>query len=391
MAEPPPPTTAEGDPRRILILAGEASGDAHGSHVARALNARWPETELVGLGGQEMARAGVELLRELDDLAVMGFAEVVARLPFFRKLEGELTALIDSGSVDLVLPIDYPGLNLRIARHAHRAGVPVVYYIGPQVWAWKAHRARALAEAADRIAVILPLEVPIYEAEGGHVEFVGHPLLDEQPPPAPPDFIPSLGLDPGRPILALFPGSRRQELDRHLPEFTAAAREVARRRPEVQAAIGRAPSLPAELFEGAGLPVTTDGASLRDVATAGLVKSGTSTLEAALAGMPFVMAYRTHPLTWLLAKRLVRVPHVALANLVAGEGVVEEFLQGQVQAGPLADALLPLLDPGDPKRARVLRGLERVRGALGRGGAAVRVAELAAEVWAERTPAAEGA
>ena len=244
-----PPRRDEGATAlRILILAGEASGDAHGSHVAREIRRRWPGTKLLGLGGPRMAEAGVELLRGLDDLAVMGFVEVLGRLAFFRRLEGELRDLLVGGAVDLVLPIDYPGLNLRITERAHEAGVPVVYYISPQVWAWKAHRAGRLARWADRIAVILPFEVPIYEAVGGAVSFVGHPLLDEPEAPEPGGFMEALGLDPARPLLALFPGSRRQELKRHLRPFLDVAAAVGRQRPDVQVVVGKAPTLPHSLY-----------------------------------------------------------------------------------------------------------------------------------------------
>ena len=381
------PATAEGEPRRILILAGEASGDDHGGHVARLIRERWPGVELLGLGGPSMEAAGVRLLRPLHELAVMGFVEVLGRLAFFRRLEKELVALLADGDIDLVLPIDYPGLNLRMARHAKAAGIPVVYYIGPQVWAWKAHRAALLSATADRIAVILPFEVPIYEAEGGRVEFVGHPLLDRDPVHPPPDFHERLGLDPERPLLALFPGSRRQELGRHLPVFTGAAEEVLSRDPSVQVAVGKAPTLPREHYSSVRFPLTEDGTSLRAVATAGLVKSGTSTLEAALDGMPFVMAYKTHPLTYVLAKRLVRVPHIALANLVAGSRVVPELIQGDAKPGPLADALMPLLREGSVERATMVEGLKSVRGALGQGGAARRVVELVDQVLQERAGA----
>ncbi len=331
-----------------------------------------------------MSEAGVHLLRGLDDLAVMGFVEVLGRLPFFWRLEKELSQVLERGDVDLVLPIDYPGLNLRITRKAHDAGIPVIYYISPQVWAWKAHRAERLARWADRIAVILPFEVSIYEAVGGAVTFVGHPLLDEGRAAVPKGFTESLGLEPERPILALFPGSRAQELRRHLDPFLAVAAAVQARRPDVQVAVGRAPTLPADAYAGVPYPVTENGGALRAVATAGLVKSGTSTLEAALAGLPFAMAYRTHPLTFMLAKRLVRVPHIALANLVAGRQVVPEFVQGELAPEAVADALLPLLDRESPERRDMVEGLGAIRGALGRGGAAKGVVDLVEEVLVER-------
>lgn len=367
-----------------MMLAGEASGDAHGAGVAREIGRRWPGAEMVGLGGEEMARAGVDILAGLDELSGMGFAEVVRRLPAFQRLERRVKGILSEGGIDLVLPIDHPGLNMRLAAHAARAGIPVLYYIGPQVWAWRAGRARRLARIADRIALILPFEARLYHAHGGRAEFVGHPLLDETPEANPVALGDSLGIDRSRPVLALFPGSRLQELERHAEPFTGAALELGRRIPGLQVVVSKVPFLPDSAYRPFPFPRTSDAAGLRALATAALVKSGTSTLEAALAGTPFAVAYVTHPLTHLLAKRLVRVPHVALANLVAGRRVVPEFIQREVVPDAVADAIEPLLDESSPERRTVLRGLAEVRVALGTPGAAVRVADLVEELLAPR-------
>lgn len=365
----------------ILMLAGEASGDLHGAQVARALLRRWPEARLLGLGGNRMAAEGVGLFAGLDRLAVMGFAEVVRHLPFFWRLEKRVVDLLKGGGVDLVLPIDYPGFNLRITRRAHALGVPALYYIAPQVWAWRAHRAEQLARDADRIAVILPFEEEIFRKAGGTVSFVGHPLLEDAPPvPDARTFFQSHGLDPARPILALFPGSRRQEIRRHLGLFLETGGRVSAQNPRVQLVVGRAPTIPATELKGVGLPLVADPQGLLHHARAALVKSGTTTLQAALAGTPFVTVYRTHPLTFFLARRLVRVPHVALANLVAGDRVVPEVLQREATPEHLADLLIPLLAEDSEERTRIEAGLSRVRQALGTPGAADRVGALAEEL-----------
>lgn len=328
-----------------------------------------------------MAAEGVELMAGLDALAVMGFVEVIRHLGFFRRLMARVTALLDSGDVDLVLPVDYPGFNLRVARAAHARGIPVLYYISPQVWAWKAGRAHQLAEHASRVAVILPFEVDVLESAGARVSFVGHPLLERPDTVADRDtFCTRWNLDPERPILALLPGSRRQEIHRHLRVFAGAARLVGTREPGVQPVLARASTVPAESLEGLDIPAVDDARALLRHARAALVKSGTSTLETALEGTPFVVAYRTHPATFWLARRLVRVPHVALANLVAGGRVVPEVLQGEATPERLASLLLPLLDPSSPERAAQIAGLARVKGALGTPGASGRVAAMAVEL-----------
>lgn len=369
---------------RILLSAGEPSGDLHGAAVARALRLRWPDAELYGLGGPLMAAAGVRLLASLDELAVMGLAEVASRVPLFLRLLRRLRDELSARPPQLVLPIDYPGFNLRLARSAAQRGVPVLYYIAPQVWAWRRGRAKKLARYADRLAVILPFEESLFREAGADVTFVGHPLLDIEPPRrAREELCVDLDIDAARPILALFPGSRAQEIERHLPLFSEAARRVQQRRPEVQPVIAAGSALSDDAYADVSFPRTRDAWELLHHATAALVKSGTSTLQAALSNTPMVIAYRMHALTFAVARRLVQIENIGLANLVAGERVVVELLQDHATPEALSAALDPLFDVDGPDRRRVETGLARVRGALsaGDGGtAAERVVGLAAQL-----------
>jgi len=371
----------------IFLSAGEPSGDLHGAALARSLLRRWPNARLLGLAGPRMQAEGVQPIVPFDGLAVMGFAEVLRHLPFFVGLLRQARRVLSENGVDLVIPVDYPGFNLRLSRHASRAGVPVLYYIAPQVWAWHRGRAASLAAAVDRLAVILPFEEPLFREYGANVRFVGHPLLDRAAEPvARAQLCADLGLDPGRRIMALFPGSRAQEVERHLEVFVDAARRVVESRWHVQPVIARSTDVDEAAYGQAPYPVTTDGSSLLAHSHVALVKSGTTTLETALAGVPMVIAYRTHPATFWLARRLVRVEHVGLANLVAGARVAPELLQDEVTGASLAKALLPLVDEG-PARAAALAGMSAVRESLRPGDGsttAERVAALAGEILEER-------
>ena len=364
-----------------MILAGEASGDEHAARVVVALKARWPGSRFLGIGGEQMKAHGVELAAEVDQLAVMGVTEVIPRLPFLYGLNRRLVFFLDSGVIDLVIAVDYAGFNLRLAKAAHRRAIPVLYYIAPKVWAWGAGRTKKLAAYTNRVALIFPFELEALTRMGVNATFVGHPLLETTV--TEPDrqvFCDRWQLDAGRPIVALLPGSRPQELRRHLALFLDAGGRVQGRIGAVQLVLARASSISESSFRGLGVPVVDDTRSLLAHSTAALVKSGTGTLEAALEGTPFVTVYKTHPVTYAVARRLLRVDRIALPNLIAGRDVVPEVLQSDARPERLADLILRLLQPDSPERAEMIDGLTGIRAALGEPGASTRVAELAAEL-----------
>ncbi len=384
---PDRPAAATPTPRRIMLVTGEASGDMHGARLATALRRHLGEVELFGMGGPMMRSAGVEILFPAGEVAVVGLVEVLRRMPAilrgFRIVRRALTAR----RPDLLVCIDLPDFNMRLLPHAARAGVPVCYYICPQVWAWRPHRARRLAESGARLAVILPFEEAFYRGYGVPVSYVGHPLLDDgQLAEAlrSGEGMPGEGRGEGGARVGLLPGSRPSEVHRILPLFLAAARRLHQQAPEVRFVLVQAPGLEPELFDRAGLagagdlPVTrisSDRYQAMRSCRAVLAASGTVTLELALLGVPAVVAYRTHPLTHAIGRRLVSVAHISLVNLIANRTVVPEYIQEEATPEVLAAHLHALLFPG-PERERQLRGFQEVRRLLGPPGATQRVARI---------------
>jgi lipid-A-disaccharide synthase len=364
--------------REVLFVAGETSGDLHAAGVAAEIARTAPELALTGVGGSRMAAAGVALLEHADRLAVMGFAEVVRHIPRHYRLLAEIRARLASGRVGVVILVDYPGFNMKVAAAAHRAGVPVLYYITPQVWAWGAGRLATMARVVTRAAVILPFEEPLLREHAIDATFVGHPLLDRAA--ALPDQAQArseLGLPATVPVLALFPGSRVQEVTRHLDRFVATARELERRVPGLRVIVSAVPGIEIDARRCPYPLVHSASFTVWRAATAALSKSGTSTLEAAVAGCPLVIGYRASSVTYAIARRVVTIPRIGLVNVVAGRAVAPEFIQRDLDPPRVASALEPLFQGESTARREMLEGLHGVRALLGTPGAAGRVATMA--------------
>lgn len=372
--------------RRVMIVAGEASGDLHGADLAAQILARDPGCELFGIAGARMRAVGVRALVRTEEIAGLGLAELASTIRRTLRALHELKTIVRRERPDLVILIDFAEFNMSLARAARRAGVPVLYYITPQVWAWRRGRIARIIERADRLAVVLPFEAQLYARAGARVSFVGHPLLDRAAPAQ--DRAATLkrhGLAPWARLLALLPGSRRGEVRYLLRPMVEAARELAADH-GLTPIIALAPTLTPDRLRAEGR-VSLDGIHIVEGDTYSIVAaselaltaSGTATLEAALLGCPMVVAYKMSPLTYALARVLVRgVDHIAMPNILAGREIVPELIQRRVTARNLIRAAENLMV--EPLRSETRSALLGLRAQLGEPGAAARVAAIAVEM-----------
>ena len=366
---------------RILVTTGEPSGDLHGARVVHALRAAIPGASIDAVGGPQIAQAGARIIHPLEGLGAMGFVEPLLRLPAHWKLYRRLKRDFRARRYDLLITIDYPGFHLRVAEAARSAGVPVLHYIAPQLWAWHPERALRWSRAVDRLAVILPFEPEFFQASGIESSYVGHPLVDQDPPLDRLAARAALEVPPDARVLALFPGSRRSEIGRLWEPYREAGRRLlANGRADVVLVAGTAWG---KYPDAEGMTVVRDKPSMvLAAADAVLAKSGTTTLEAAIADVPMVVAYRMHPITYRLARRMVTVTWMSLVNLIAGRELVPEVVQHAVSIDDLVQRVGPLLDPQSPETRAQREGFAEVRSRLGGPGASNRVAALAAELIA---------
>lgn len=381
-----------GHPRNtICIIAGEASGDMHGASLVRALRKRRPDLSFTGIGGDRMSEAGVRLVRHVREMAFLGFFEVLKHLPFIRRVLSEIRSLMDSRHPIAVILIDYPGFNLKIAKEAKKRGIPVVYYISPQVWAWGKGRVKKIAKRVDRMIVIFDFEEAIYREAGMDVVFVGHPLKDSvRTAVSKSVFFRNAGLDPRKPLLGLLPGSRRQEVQNLLPEMIRAFKLMQADIPGLQAVVGIAPMLSDQVYT----PYFSEAEEVRSVrfqayevmsySDAALVASGTATLETALSGTPMVILYKMSAGSFFIGRLLVHMENIGLANIVAGRRIVPELLQRDVTAEKIRAAAFPLLTDARLRR-EIRRNLKEVAKKLGRPGATGRAADRIIEFLSSRS------
>jgi lipid-A-disaccharide synthase len=368
----------------ILISAGEASSDMYAARLATALRAR-TGAQLFGMGGKRMAEAGVELIVDYHQVAVVGISEVLHKIPTVIGVQRRLASEAVRRGASLAILVDSPGTHLGVARRLKNNRIRVGYFIGPQVWAWRPGRVRVVKRLVERMVVIFPFEEKIYGDAGVRVDFVGHPLVDVVRPSMPrAEFAARYGLDPNRPIVTLLPGSRRGEIERHYPLILEACERLSpgtQSRGPIQFVVAVAPALTPDLFAPYGRPALTitrvEGASYDALAAAdcAIVASGTATVEAALLGTPMVVVYRVSPTSAFVLRRMVRSPFIAMVNLIAGRRVVPELIQDQFTSGAVEQEARKLLE-SPAARDEMKAGLAEVRAKLGPAGAIERAADI---------------
>ncbi len=373
--------------QHVVVVAGEASGDQHAADMVQELRRLNPVIKFSGMGGKAMRQAGVELIVDSTDLAVVGVVEVLARYGQIRRALNQLKAHLEKTKPQLIVLVDYVEFNLRLAKSAKAMGIKVLFYVSPQVWAWRPHRIQKIGAVIDAMAVLFPFEVDVYKRSGIAVRYVGNPVVDQvKVSQSKGQLRDMLGLNVQQPVLGLFPGSRHSEIRRHWPVMVQACAQIMRELPQVQLVAGvaagvnvqtqLAPLVPKELeikfVEGKSHEVMA-------ASDAVLISSGTATLEAGMLQVPMAILYRVSPLSYAILKRFILVPDIGLVNIVAGSRIAQEFVQDQATPANLsAECLRLLTDTG--YRERMHQALGVIKEKLGQGGGSRRVAEMAKEL-----------
>lgn len=371
------------DRKCVMIIAGEASGDHHGAHLVKALKARDPDIFFCGIGGRTMEEAGVRNIVDSATLSVVGFTEVLSKGVSIWQGLSKAKQLLKSLRPDLLILIDFPDFNLHVAAKAKKLGVPVLYYISPQLWAWRAGRVKKIKQLVDHMAVILPFELDFYQEHGVPATYVGHPLLDGDTPMAGTDS--AVDASDKETVIGLLPGSRDKEVIRNLPVMLSAAKMIQRDLKQVKFVISRAPTLKKGLMDA----IIAEHGSHVDHRVAAdqigkvfeacrfvIAVSGTVTLEAAIWGTPMVIIYQLSPISYWLGRFLIRVEHIGLVNLIAGRRVVPELIQKDASPANVARIVMELL-ADDEGLEKMKAGLADARAILGKAGASKKVAEIA--------------
>jgi lipid-A-disaccharide synthase len=372
--------------KKVMIMTGEASGDMHGANLVRELRKRDPSIILYGVGSKNMREAGVRMLADASEISVVGIAEALTHLGAIYRVMSRLKKFLKQERPDLLILIDFPDFNIRLGKTAKKLGIPILYYISPQVWAWRKWRIKTIADLVKAMIVVLPFEVDIYKKAGVNVKYVGHPLTDVvQSPYSQAEARQRLGLAPGKRTIALLPGSRTKEISYLLPNMLGAATILKKRFEDLQFVLPVAPTL-SETFvrsfmEEGEVAVKVVNGGVYDAlraSDAAIVTSGTATLESGLMAVPMVIVYRVSTLTYIIGRMLIDVKHIGLVNIVAGERVVPELVQRESTPENIAEAIVRILDDAAYSQ-RIRRQLNGIREQLGESGANSRIASVVLE------------
>jgi lipid-A-disaccharide synthase len=373
--------------KTVMIIAGEASGDMHGASLVEEMLKIDPTINFYGIGGRRLDKAGVKLLANVSEMAVVGFTEVFSKLGTFVKIMNSMKKSLDEFKPDLVILIDFAGFNLRLAKAVHKKGIKIFYYVSPQVWASRKGRINKIKKYVNKMAVILPFEVDTYKQENFQVDYVGHPLLDlVKPNYSKLESRQKFNLPADKTTIGLLPGSRLSEVEKLLPEMLQAAVILLQKNPDIQFVLPLADTLNekivAEIISRYAVKVnvirgnTYDAISCTDLA---IVASGTATLETALLGIPMIIIYKISPLTYFIGKRIITVKNIGIVNIIAGKTIVPELIQNEAVARRIAGESLAILD--NPQRKQeIIKELAEIRAKLGNPGAAIRAAKLACDM-----------
>jgi len=374
--------------KRIFIIAGENSGDLHGSNLVKAIRKMDSSIEFKGLGGPQLASAGVTLMMNIvEDFAIIGFWEILKNLSKFKKLFKSVVDELKNGNYSGIILIDYPEFNLKVAREANKLGIPIIYYVSPQIWAWRRGRRKEIAKIVSKMLVVLPFEVKHYEGTGLDIEYVGHPLLDVIKLTMTKDVVcKKFDLDSNKLIIGLLPGSRKGEVERILPIMIATAELIKQKIPDVQFVLPRASTISQDLIQlhlqntSLNIKVVNEFRyNVRSILDFALVASGTATLESAFLKTPMIVIYKVSLLTWLIAKNLVTLPYIGLVNILAGDLIVPEFIQNDAKPTAIAKRVLKILN--DPEELENIKfELAKVREKIGEPGASMNAARAVLEV-----------
>jgi len=361
--------------KKYFLVAGEPSGDLHGGNLIKAIRTLNPNSSFMGLGGDNMKQEGMRIIEHVDKLSIMGFTEVLGHLPRMIRIMQRTLDAISKAKPNRIILIDYPGFNLRLAKKISYLNIPITYFILPQAWAWKKSRVKKMKQFIDQAISIFPFEAEWYRSQNFSVEYFGHPFMDlEHMNESTKSFFERHSLDINRPILTLLPGSRQQEIDRHWPIYLETVELLRKNNFDIQILVGKSPNIILNNCPN-DFKIETNARKTMVVGTVALVSSGTATLECAIEATPMVVCYKLFPISWFMAKLLVKVEHSSIVNLIVGRQIVPELIQNKMKPELILEELAPLMDIESKKRITMLSDLKTLKESLGSPGVYESVAE----------------